>query len=129
MSRDKHEFHFQAAEIAKAAEKEANYHEQRVAYWQEIYKRNADIVRATAKIEFRETQHTGGSSMQVVVNYGDAGAYGSMSTAWTKWHDHEAAAKRYRSEQKVYETQDNRTYELSNDDVHYFNLSGARSDS
>lgn len=67
---------------------------------------------------------TGGKRADVVVDHGDPSAYKRMQEAFEKIGNHREAAERYETDARIYETQRDRTYELSADDVHYFRLAG-----
>jgi hypothetical protein len=124
MSRTEHEFQFQSHSIAKAAKEEAEYHEERLRYWQDAYENAAEVVEATIGAKLVRQPITGGFQVSVVVDYGDKDAYDRMQQAFQKISDHRAAAERFRSDEKVYGTQNDRVYELSLDDVHYYRLGG-----
>lgn len=123
-ARQEHRFEFPAAAIAQAAEAEASYHEIRASWWTAEYGMAVEKVRATAFVEIREYEVTGGKRADVVVNYGDPAAYKRMGEAFQKWEEHRLAAERYRTDARLYRTQAGRVYELDTDDVHYFRLGG-----
>lgn len=77
-----------------------------------------------AGIELKRFQQTGGERLDFAIRYGDASEARRMSEAFAKAESHRVAAERYRTDQRVYETQD-RGYELDTDDVHYYRLNGA----
>lgn len=122
--RTEHLFQFTAYKIASAAAIEAEYHEQRVMYWQtemdEAYKR----VEATMSARIQQQPITGGWRADVVVDYGDPAAYRRLNEAGNKIHSHREAAERFRTEQQIYETQRERMYDLDTDDVHHYRLGG-----
>lgn len=124
MSRSDHEFQFAAQDVAKAAKAEAEYHEGRIAYWDAEFEQSFKRVKETASLEVKEMNVTGGKRFDVAVDYGDMTAYRRMNEAANKVQTHRDAAEKYRSDEKVYGSQDGRMYELSADDVHYFRLGG-----
>lgn len=126
-NRLEHHFGFAAGEIAAAADLEAEYHEERRAYWQGQYGLAKVKVQESAGVRFVEQEVTGGTRMDLVIDYGDPNAWKLMQEAWTKMIAHREAAERFRSDAALYGSQDpGRTYELSSDDVHYFRLGGGR---
>lgn len=120
--RNEHLFQFNAIRIAAAASDEADYHEDRLQFWKDEYDKAVEVVENTigAKVEKRNV--TGGYTVDVVVDYGDPADYRQMKRAFEKMNDHRDAAERYRSDQKVYETQADGVYLLDTNDVHYFRL-------
>jgi hypothetical protein len=122
MGRAEHEFQFAAEEIATAAAAEASYHEGRETYWAEEFDKSFKRVKETAGVEVKEVNVTGGKRFDVAVDYGDMTAYRRMNEASQKMQTHREAAEKYRSDAKVYGSQNGRMYELTADDVHYFRL-------
>lgn len=122
--RSEHTFQFKAFEIAEAAAIEAAYHEERLEHWQHRSAEALVIVRETVGAKITERHVTGGTEVDVVVDYGDPEAWREYQTAFGKIRSHREAAERYRTDQRVYETQNVRVYELDTDDVHHFRLSG-----
>lgn len=136
MSRADHQFQFTAGAIAAAAKAEAEYHEARTAFWQLEYDTAVGQVERTIGAKLVKHQITGGYAVQVVVHHGDPEAWVRTQEAFSKIQQHTDAAHRYRTEQRVYESQEHtgtsnnvpRLYELSADDVHYFRLGGESRD-
>ena len=127
MSRSEHQFQFPASKISEAARAEAQYHEDRISYWDEEFENAKTRVIETAELEVKELPVTGGKRVDLSINYGDPAAYRRMQEAGQKIDRHREAAEKFRSDEKVYGSQDEeRTYELSADDVHYFRLGGGR---
>jgi hypothetical protein len=127
--RSDHEFEFPAVKIAEAAKAEAGYHEQRRDYWQGEYDAAVEIVEKTCGAKVEKQAITGGYTVSVVVDYGDPAAYQRMTQAFRKWQSHLEEAERFRTDARLYGTQNGRVYELSTEDVHYFRLgSGPRED-
>ena len=122
--RNEHEFQFSASEISDAAADEADYHEKRIAYWEDEYEKAIATVEATASVEVKRRDITGGQTVDVVVNYGDYDAYLQMQRAFKKIATHRDALERFQSDEQVYATQGDRVYELSLEDVHYYRLGG-----
>lgn len=123
-ARTEHRFQYSAELIARAALAEAEYHQDRLGFWQHEYTAAAERVRATAGIALRAFQVTGGERIDVVVDYGDPAAYKRMQEAWAKMVEHRHAEERYHSDAAVYQTQADRAYELDLEDVRYFRLGG-----
>lgn len=123
--RDEHLFEFPAAEIAEAAKAEAEYHEERAAYWRKEMENATEVVQQTAGVKIKKLIITGGWRPEVVVDYGDPSAYSRMQEAWNKVAKHETLAEQYRTAENVYNTQNGRLYELDTRDVHYFRLNKA----
>jgi len=121
--RSKHLFRFKASEIAAAATREAEYHEERAEYWRSELDDATDRVMETASIKLEKQAITGGYHPTVVVDYGDPAAYQRMQEAFRKEHSHKEEAEEFRSDSIVYGTQGDREYELDIDDVHYYRLS------
>lgn len=125
MMREEHTFIFTAGEIAEAAKAEASYHEERAIFWDEEYLQAVALVRETAEIKIVELPVTGGSRVDVVVNYGDSAAYKRMGESYEKRAQHQADHDRFSSEYALYASQPPSVpYELSAADVHYFRLAG-----
>lgn len=122
--RSQHTFEFTAPTIAAAAKDEAEWHEGRLLHWQELRDQAVEIVKQTIGAKVIEREQTNGTYVDVVVDYGDPAAWQEYQKASQKIKDHRAAAERYRSDQRVYETQASRTYELDLEDVHHFRLGG-----
>jgi hypothetical protein len=122
MSRQDHEFEFEAGVIADAAAARAAHHEEREAYWQVEYDRAVARVRETVGAKVVEQEVSGGKRAEVVVDYGDPSAYRRMQEAYSKIASHRDAARAFRSDESVYESQRGRLYELDLADVHYFGL-------
>jgi hypothetical protein len=118
-----HLFTFPAARIAEACEAEAKYHLVRLAYWQGEQDAATEIVTETCSAKVAKREHTGGYTVDVVVNYGDPAAYQRMQESARKVQTHRDLAERFETERDVYATQDG-TYELTQEDVHYFRLGG-----
>lgn len=121
--RDKHTFQFQADQIAKAAKIEAEYHRQRNLFWGAELEKAVAVVKKTARIEVKEFAITGGVRFDVAVEYGDPSAYRRMQEASEKAYRHRQACERFETDARIYGTQD-RVYELSTEDVHYYRLGG-----
>lgn len=124
MKRKEHTFLFSATDIKKAAMDEANYHEERVAYWEDEYDKAVAIVEATAKARVEKLAVTGGYTATVVIDYGDPAAYERMRQSFSKINSHREAAEQFRTDERVYGSQDGRQYELDTEDVHHFRLGG-----
>ena len=120
--RSEHLFQFKASQITEACAREAKYHEERAAYWRDELEAATTIVEETAGVEVKKQAITGGWRPEVVVHYGDPSAYARMQEAWSKLNKHEEEAERFRTDEKVYDTQGDRTYELDTADVHYYRL-------
>ena len=123
-ARAEHRFQFNANMIALAAKAEAEYHWGRMTFWSDAYGKAITEVQATARVEFKEYEVTGGTRMDAVVNYGDPAAWKRAQEAWSKMHEHRLAAERLRTDAALYGSQGERVYELNSDDVHYFRLAG-----
>lgn len=121
--RNKHLFRFKASEIAAAAEREANYHNERAEYWQNELDEATARVMETSSIKLEKQAVTGGYHPVVTVDYGDPQAYARMQEAWRKHFSHIEEADEFTSDATVYGTQGDREYELDIDDVHYYRLS------
>lgn len=122
--RSEHTFQFDAAKIAEAARSEAEYHEDRLGYWRAEYDTAIAQVEETIGAKIVRRQITGGEAVDVAVDYGDPDAWQHAQRAFGKIGTHRMAAERYRTDQRVYETQGDRVYELDTDDVHHFRLGG-----
>lgn len=122
--RSKHLFGFPADKIAEAAKAEAAYHETRLAYWKAELEKSMEQVKATAKIKIKEQNVTGGTRLELVIDYGDQSACYRMNESQQKIERHRQAAERFRSDAMVYGSQNTRTYDLDAEDVHHFRLSG-----
>ena len=125
--RKEHTFFFKAREIAASAGNEAEYHRQRIAYWQGEQDAAVEIVKKTMGVKLEKQSMTGGYQTVVSVDPGDPKAYYRMQTAERKVQSHREAAERYETDQRLYFTQvtdegGGREYELTTEDVHYFNL-------
>ena len=121
-----HTFQFKAFAIADAAEREADYHERRVEFWQYEYDDAVKIVEETIGAKVAKHPITGGYTVEVVVDYGDPAAYQQMQRSFRKIQEHKEAARELRSKEQLYRSQRERVYELDSADVHYFNLSDTR---
>jgi hypothetical protein len=129
MGRAEHTFQFPAEQIEEAASNEAAYHEKRLAYWTEEYETAIKTVEETIGATVKRQPITGGESVEVVIDYGDPSAYRRMQQSFRKMAQHREDAERFRTDQRLYGTQNSRAYELSTDDVHHFRLGGeARED-
>lgn len=122
--RDEHTFQFKASQIAEAAKKQAIYHEKRLKFWKKEYDGAVIIVEKTIGAKLIRREVTGGYRIDVVVNYGDPSAYERTNEAFEKMESHRESAEGFRSNQQVYATQGDRTYELALDDVQYYHLDG-----
>lgn len=122
--RNNHKFQFSASQIARAAQAEAEYHEQRIEHWRE--REQAALARVEATIGASVTKHevTGGTAYGLNATVGDREAWTELQLAERKIRSHQDAADRYRTDHRVYSTQDDRAYELDTDDVHHFRLGG-----
>lgn len=124
--REEHTFQFTAGKISASADREAQYHRKRVAFWDEEYGKAVERVRKTASVEVVESPVTGGMRADVRINYGDPVAYQRLGESYEKIHRHRADAERLETESALYGSQDpSRVYELSASDVHYFRLDGS----
>jgi hypothetical protein len=119
-----HTFEFPASVIATAARAEAEYHEERSRHWTTRADKALGVVRATIGAKVIEQEVTGGTRAAVVVEYGDLEAWREYELAFGKIASHRTLAERYRTDQRVYETQGSRPYALDTDDVHHFRLGG-----
>jgi len=81
---------------------------------------------AGARIELTKFPVTGGDRIDLDIKYGDASEYRRMQEAFNKAEAHRKAAERYRTDQRIYGSQNGRTYELDAEDVHHFRLGGER---
>lgn len=123
-----HLFTFTAAAIATAAATKANHHQMRLAFWQAEQVAAEATVRATASVDVRRVAVSGGEQVQVVVNYGDPGAYSRLQEAFGKWQQHRKDADRFAAEERVYRSQPfAREYQLTSADVAYFGFDGVES--
>ena len=122
--RHEHKFQFSAEEIAKAAAEEAQYHEDRTAYWQGVFDKAYAEVEKSIGAKITKQSVTQGEVYNVVVDYGDPDAYRRMNLAQSKLETHKEQAERLRTDAKVYGTQGDRTYDLDTSDVHYYRLGG-----
>lgn len=122
--RSEHTFEFKSADIAKAASSEAEYHEARLDHWQERAEKALVTVKSTIGAKVAEHPVTSGPpQLSVDVDYGDPEAWAEYQLAFRKAREHQAAADRYRTDEKLYGTQD-RVYDLDAEDVHHFRLGG-----
>lgn len=128
MKRSEHLFQFSAATIAKAARKEAEFHEQRESWWRSEQEDAAERAIAGAKIELVRAAVTGGERLDISVHHDDPTAVSRMQEAFRKAEKHRLAADEYRTHAAIYESQHTRTYELDPDDVHHFRLGQATRD-
>ncbi len=124
MKRSEHLFLFSATDIAKAAKDEAEYHEARVTFWEGEYDKAVDTVEQTAGVKVEKRPVTGGYEVDVVVDYGDPAAYQHMRRSFQKINSHREDAEAFRTDERVYGSQDSRMYELDAADVHHFRLGG-----
>jgi hypothetical protein len=123
--RDKHVFRFTAGQIAAAAKAEAQYHRDRIAFYQGEYAGAVSRLKDTARVEFREFEVTGGKRTDLVVNYGDPAAYNRMQEAYGKMTEHRRAAEMLESDAMLYATQPPvHMYDLDVSDVAYYRLGG-----
>lgn len=126
--RDEHTFQFDATDIAGAAKAEAEYHESRVAHYEDRRDKALVTVEQTIGAKVTRNPVTNGVQAAVVVDYGDPEAWREYSLCFGKVEEHRAAAERYRTDERVYGTQTGRTYELDTSDVHHFRLGGQARD-
>lgn len=124
MNRKEHLFLFSASDIAKAAAAEAEYHEERKAYWEKEYDAAVAIVEKTAGAKVQKQAVTDGYRVDVVIDYGDPAAYRRMQESFSKINSHREDAERFRTDERVYGSQSDRLYELDSDDVRHFRLGG-----
>jgi hypothetical protein len=122
--RDEHTFQFKAKQIAEAAEKQAIFHEKRLNFWKKEYDRAVVIVEKTIGAKLIRREVSNGYRVDVEVDYGDPSAYRRMNEAFDKMESHREFAEQFRSDQQVYATQGDRTYELALDDVQFYHLDG-----
>jgi hypothetical protein len=122
--RTKHLFRFPAAKIAAAAAGEANYHDERLSYWQEELEKATVTVERTASVSVKRLDHSNGWSPQVIVDYGDQTAYRRMQEAGSKIQTHIVARDRFKSDAQLYSTQGDRAYDLDAEDVSHFRFNG-----
>lgn len=126
--RSERSFQFAAQAIEEAASQEAAYHEARETFWREAQEEAATLVLESARVELTRHTVTGGERLGVTIKYGEPFAEMRMSEAFEKAERHRLAAERYRTDQRVYGSQGDRTYELDSDDVHHFRLGGQERD-
>lgn len=120
-----HTFTFNALEIADAARTESAYHGVRAGYWEGQLESAIATVKATASVNVREFEVTGGKRVDVVVDYGDPGAYQRMQEAQQKIKAHQEQRDRFEVDAELYGSQaDDRIYELDSDDVFALRLTG-----
>lgn len=124
MKRTEHTFEFPATRISEAAHDEAEYHEQRLKYWQGEYEDAILIVENTISAKVVRRDITGGNTVDVAVDYGDQAAWQQAQRAFRKIATHREAAEQFRTDERVYGTQMGRIYELDIADVHHFRLGG-----
>jgi len=122
--RNEHTFQFKANQIAEAAEQQAVYHEKRLAFWKKEYNHAVVIVEKTIGARLIRRELTNGYRVDVEVDYGDPSAYRRMNEAFDKIESHRKFAEAFRSDQQVYSTQGDRSYEMAVDDVQYYHLDG-----
>jgi hypothetical protein len=127
--RSNHKFQFKASQIAKAAQAEAEYHEERLAHWREREDAARAKVEDTATVRISKHEVTGGNQYNANVDFGDREAWQELLLASEKVQSHGREAERFRSDANVYGTQydggdRDRVYELDSDDVHHFRLGG-----
>ena len=82
--RAKHLFLFKANQIADAAKEEAKYHAVRAGWWKIEFDKSLEVVKSTAKIIVREFGITGGTRVDLVIDYGDTSALSRMQEAAEK---------------------------------------------
>jgi hypothetical protein len=128
--REKHLFTFTAGQIAKAANDEAEYHDQRYKHWMARYEDALIQVKATAKVIVSDSLVTGGRRFGLDIDYGDPTAYREATLAMQKLDSHAKEAARFHSDAKVYGSQDSpgivtpKQFELDAEDVAHFRLGG-----
>lgn len=127
--RTNHKFEFTAKVIAATAAREAEYHERRHRHWERRRGEALERVKETIGAEVVEHETTGGRQASVVVKYGDPAAWKDYQLAYGKADSHRAEADRYRTDERVYGTQNDRAYDLDTDDVHHFRLGGQERES
>lgn len=120
--RSEHTFQFRAEEIARAAAEEAEYHEKRERIWREEYEKSIKQVEKTIGAKVVRRDITGGETIDVAIDYGDQAAWKHAQRAFAKIREHAEMSERFRSDEKIYGTQNGRVYELDTDDVHHFRL-------
>lgn len=126
--RMKHLFQFSANQIAEKAGQEAEYHAQRLAYWQGELESATQGVEKTASVSVKRLQVTGGWRPEVVVDYGDPVAYRRMTESGSKIQQHTASRDRFKSDEDLYATQGQRIYDLDAEDVAHFRFNGRQRD-
>jgi hypothetical protein len=124
MERNEHKFDFSGSKIARAASMEAEYHRERLAHWHERHEVAKEKVEGTIGAKLAEHEVTGGTQLNVVVDYGDKEAWEELQLAHQKIKVRREAAERYDSDATVYGTQAGRNYQLDADDVQHFRLGG-----
>jgi hypothetical protein len=119
-----HLFQFSGQDISMAAHSEANYHENRLAYWREEQQRMIDSAKnLTAVVEVSEYAITGGRRVQIVANItGVQKINDRLVECGNKIEIHRNSMDEYRLKARAYGTQVARTYELDPADVVYFRL-------
>jgi len=127
--REEHVFLFTAKEIADATKKQVDYHNARTTWWEKEYLRADGELQKTMKIIRKENQVTGGVHIDYSVDFGDQTEYRRMQEAYQKIQSHKQLAQRYEIDRSMYNTQGDRTYELTTSDVHYFHLAGEENES
>lgn len=127
--RSSHRFEFTAKQIADAAAAEAAYHADRALHWKGREALALARVKETIGAKLIEREMTGGTQAEVVGDYGDPDAWREYQLARSKRITHTEAEERFRTDTRVYASQDQgRLYDLDTDDVHYFRLGGGERD-
>ena len=125
MKRDKHEFQFTGKQISEAADREAQYHRNRLQFWDQEKNVAVEAIKG-AGLQVRQYEVTGGMTTQVVF---DPTLQARLSQCESKIIIHKRAKDEYQIHAACYGTQPDRSYELNPDDVIYFRLAGgARED-
>jgi hypothetical protein len=118
--RASHLFQFAGKRISTAAERESEYHAERLKFWTAEHRQAIDKARA-AGLEVHEYPVTGGVRAEMVV---DPTLQGRINECANKIHLHRKMADQLQIESACYGTQPERMYELEPDDVVYFRLAG-----
>lgn len=119
--RSGHLFTFTANRISEAAKKEAQYHRDRLAYWEQEYDTAVRVVEETVGAKIVRHPVTDGYTVEVVVDHGDPAAYTRMQQSFRKIALHRELAAQYESDFSVYGSQTT-SYQLTREDVRWFRL-------
>lgn len=124
MKRLEHTFNFSAEIIAQAAREEAAYHKLRSAHWRERQQMALQTVETTIGAKIIQRPVTGGTEVDVIVDYGDPEAWREYQLSTRKVVEHEDAAEGFDVDGRTYGSQQGRMYDLDVGDVQHFRLGG-----